>query len=191
MQSNSTSFIEVAPNLYQYNKDQNVSLLIWRVSHEFSLRSLLKAEMLLGKGQFTVFWSCTRFISKFVCLQLQSLMWLFVKDSICNSNKTHQNCMLIFAPWHQTSVFGSKLQWFPVGLYVKLFQKKLLLCLCPWIHTFSSVTSSAVHQPSSTDLSTNLEVRWCIIALHSQLRTFKMFALCFDYVFILTWKRAI
>lgn len=188
MQSN---FTVVAPNLYQYNKDQNVTLFIWRVSYEFSLRSLLKGEMLLGKGHFTVFQSCTRLISKSACLQLQRLMWVFVNDRICNSNKTHQNCIIIFAPWYQTSVFGSKLQWFPVRLFMKLLQKKLLLFLCPWIHTFSSLTSSAAHQPSSTDLSANLEVRWCIIALHSQLRTFKLFALCFDYAFILTWKRII
>lgn len=132
----------------------------------------------------------TRFISKFACLQLQHLMWLFLNDSVCNSNKTYQNCTLIFDPWYQTSVFRSKLQWFPVGFYMKLFQKKLLLHLCPWIPTFSSITTS-VHQPSSTDLSTNLEVRWCIIALHSRLRIFKIFALCFDYAFILTWKRII
>jgi len=74
MERKSTTFIEVVPNLYQYNKDQNGSLFILRVSHELSLRCLLKAELLLGKGQFAVFRSCTRFISKFMCLQLQSLL---------------------------------------------------------------------------------------------------------------------
>lgn len=177
-------FIEVALNSYQYNKDQKVSLLIWRFPYKISLKGLLKAGTLLSKGQFAVFWCCTKFISMSVCLQLHSLMWLFVNNSISNNNKKHQNCVL--TSHVSLGVCKGLLQ----GSRWSYFRRRSRQW-CLWFHTFSSVTSSAVHQCSSTELGINFEVCWYIIALHSQLRTFKLFALCFDNTFIFTWRRII